>query len=1019
MKSLFSKVLKPQLNTESKFKRLLAVSKVDWQRYAAQLPPDVEDPIEFFLEHFYDYPVVEPEWFDSAYYLETNPDVEMDGANPLVHYLLYGKKEGRLAWPSSISEGQSIISAPERQPEKSLKSQEPPKQKQLPREKQPLSKLASSSSPGKVSSTPQSSISLNVEGSKVENVGVEKIEENVEVQDVEADTEVNVVQASYSPRDQRLLKELDNVAISWDQVIDELEMPNKSAAIEFLLNAPTEGIPKIAGFFDPGLYLSIYPDIRLAKVNPLDHFLFHGRQEGRMGWLSPDDYITEGGREYQSDLKTLLLVSHDASATGAPVVALEIAKRLAQKHNIITVILRDGVLRESFAEAGVCYLQAPAMNNPGIMRLILQHLMRKYQPDAALLNSVESYSCLAAAASLGLPTVSLLHEFAEYTRPSGKMGRTLIASDIAVYPAQSLKESGLRELHEMWASKMVPNSIQIQPQGYLGFNGKAQKDNDWSLRQLLKLEDEAIVIAGAGHVQPRKGVDWFLETCYYFKQLLQKRGDARAEKLQFVWLGDGFHIDDIQVSIWLQTFMQKTGIRDQCYFPGAVDDVQIALAEADIYLLTSRLDPFPNVAIDALQADCGMGTFDGSSGIADFLVEKKARAVTAPYGDTHELAQQLADNLDILLERDGRNLEICKRHLSFERYVEQIELTLEDAAQRQRDIQQVIANSVIFQQRFNPRFYSLDFDDASNIGTATHFLSLLYKGLVHAKPFPGSDIQALVKDQPYQLGSSFADYVERAMQQVVEDMPVTVLRGAGNKPYAGKIALQFHIYYNDLIPEYCSYFKTLADHDVDIFVSHVNELTSEEKTLLKETVSGELYCLPVGNEGRDVYPFHQLFVAKIVDNYDVVGHFHTKKSRDSGGGVGERWRRYLLGNLAGSPPASQEILGLFEDEKVGLVFAEDPHCIDECANGEYIEKLLAPLGYAKRNRYHDFPLGTMFWARTEALKSLTYLDLATFKLSEPIPYDGSVLHAFERVIPQLVQEAGFTVKRVYTPNTYW
>jgi hypothetical protein len=43
----------------------------------------------------------------------------------------------------------------------------------------------------------------------------------------------------------------------------------------------------------------------------------------------------------------------------------------------------------------------------------------------------------------------------------------------------------------------------------------------------------------------------------------------------------------------------------------------------------------------------------------------------------------------------------------------------------------------------------------------------------------------------------------------------------------------------------------------------------------------------------------------------------------------------------------------------------------------------------------------------------------TFDLTEPIPYDGSTLHAFERILPQLAKEAGFEVKRVYTSGTHW
>ena len=35
--------------------------------------------------------------FQTDFYLEANPDVRANGANPLAHYLRYGRHEGRLA----------------------------------------------------------------------------------------------------------------------------------------------------------------------------------------------------------------------------------------------------------------------------------------------------------------------------------------------------------------------------------------------------------------------------------------------------------------------------------------------------------------------------------------------------------------------------------------------------------------------------------------------------------------------------------------------------------------------------------------------------------------------------------------------------------------------------------------------------------------------------------------------------------------------------------------------------------
>jgi glycosyltransferase involved in cell wall biosynthesis len=915
---------------------LLKYSEIDWTEYAHGLPFDIDDPIQHFLGNFEKHPLVVPGWFDSAYYLEKNSDVRGDGANPLVHFLLYGRSEGRPAWV-----------------DKEVLLPTDTKSEQC---DEPILEL----DPGSI----------------------------------------------FKKRIRALLAEEGKIPPDFD--------PAKLAKwLDDLVEVSSYGQAVIEGFFDQPFYEAIYSDISSAQINSFNHFVNHGHAEGRSGWLDMNELLTEGGLVRDAALETVLVVSHDASATGAPIVALEVARRLSKHFNVVTACLKGGALRSHFIEASTAHLDAPSDRGVGALECCLKRIVERTDVSAVLLNSVESIDMADAAARLGLPTISLLHEFAEYTRPVGKIGRMILTSDLVVYPAESLKNSGLRELRVKAGIRNDPNHLRIQPQGYLGF--KTHLDENWGLREYLGIDNEALVLVGAGHVQPRKGVDWFLETCHHLREALRERQDKRADQLQFVWLGNGYQENDTNVSVWLDTYIQRTGLKDRVHFPGAVHDVAAALNDADLFLLTSRLDPFPNVAVDALNADCGIGLFEEASGIADFLQENSARAVLGKYGDPKDLAQQLAENLDKLITRDGSNARICREHLDFDQYVDTLRLLMAEATDRRQDIN-VAACRETFNDHFDSDFYSLAF--APDGSRENHFLSLLRKGVALAKPFPGSDIQAVFEEASET--DDFETLVEKAMTRTVETMPVRRLTGVrGNRPYTGHIALQFHVYFADLIPEYCAYFRGLVDHKVDLFVTHVPELTDQQIDELRNAVTGNLHLKRIENRGRDVYPFHRQFVEEIHGNYDVVGHFHTKKSSDNAKGVGDRWRRYLLANLIGSREASNEVLDLFVDERTGLVFAEDSHLVDEGKNGPYIKKLLEPHGFQRWDHYRHFPLGTMFWARTEALSCMLDWPSDTFDLTEPIPYDGSTLHAFERILPQLAKEAGFAVKRVYTSGTHW
>ena len=63
------------------------------------------------------------------------------------------------------------------------------------------------------------------------------------------------------------------------------------------------------------------------------------------------------------------------------------------------------------------------------------------------------------------------------------------------------------------------------------------------------------------------------------------------------------------------------------------------------------------------------------------------------------------------------------------------------------------------------------------------------------------------------------------------------------------------------------------------------------------------------------------------------------------------------------------------------------------------------MGHSNLPRAINFPLGTMFWMRSAALKSFVDLGLGwTDYPAEPLPDDGTILHALERlfgVVPAL------------------
>jgi lipopolysaccharide biosynthesis protein len=65
----------------------------------------------------------------------------------------------------------------------------------------------------------------------------------------------------------------------------------------------------------------------------------------------------------------------------------------------------------------------------------------------------------------------------------------------------------------------------------------------------------------------------------------------------------------------------------------------------------------------------------------------------------------------------------------------------------------------------------------------------------------------------------------------------------------------------------------------------------------------------------------------------------------------------------------------------------------------------------------NFPIGTMFWMRSEALRPFVDLGLTWSDYpNEPAPNDGTVLHALERLFGVVPQIQGWRTAVTHTPG---
>ena len=83
-----------------------------------------------------------------------------------------------------------------------------------------------------------------------------------------------------------------------------------------------------------------------------------------------------------------------------------------------------------------------------------------------------------------------------------------------------------------------------------------------------------------------------------------------------------------------------------------------------------------------------------------------------------------------------------------------------------------------------------------------------------------------------------------------------------------------------------------------------------------------------------------------------------------------------------------------------MVFPDDPYVIGWGNSKDRAGIIGRQVGLDELPENFAFPVGTMFWARVEALRPLFNLGLTWQDYpSEPAPRDGTVLHALERLLP--------------------
>ncbi|QNI52684.1 glycosyltransferase/ family 4 [Synechococcus sp. BIOS-E4-1] len=733
-----------------------------------------------------------------------------------------------------------------------------------------------------------------------------------------------------------------------------------------------------------------------------------------------------GGQPFQPSRPTAIVVSHEASATGAPILALNLVQQLSQSHNVVVMLLKGGALRQQFQASGTALIQARlAFVNRKLVKRALKTACKQGNPEFALVNSVVSAPFLEPLRGEGIVCLCLLHEFVTYVKPLD------IFNEIGRWSSRVVCSTPLTWRDVLChCNDLADVQVAVLPQGQCKLPEETQTDKPQRAQQssnvqdaatfLQQLHQDTLLVLGAGAVQPRKGVDLFVAMA---AEIIQQ---APELKVRFAWIGSGYEPDyDFNVSIWLKDQIIRSGLTNHLVMLDESPAYQDLIDRSNLFVVSSRLDPLPNVAIDAMLAGTPVLCFAEACGIANLLEQQPLlhSAGVAPYFNCTAMARKavaLLRSPERMKQLGALSREQARRWFHMPSYIKAL---IKLAGISRTEVEQEEAELLLLRQKklVNATFaYPMQRFTERELNQ--HYLLSWRSNIQARKPFPGFH-PGIYREHQLVQGSRrdpLAHWHRKRQPKGPWLVPTIQPRDVIKRlPASSEVALHIHVFYPELL---APILDRLGQSKVkpDLFLSFSDPTIESQICQILHNNQLEASLHPVPNRGRDIGPLLSELGQKLDRDYTIHGHLHTKKSVLIDSSTAARWRDFLLANLLGDaeqPMADIILAAINSDPDLGLVFPDDPGCLGWTENRAHAEQVAERLGIQQLPQAINFPVGTMFWTRQGALSNLYNLGLNWDDYpEEPLGYDGTMLHAIERLLPQICMANGKRYAMTHVPG---
>lgn len=429
------------------------------------------------------------------------------------------------------------------------------------------------------------------------------------------------------------------------------DLGDSDAALHYLHIGFKEGFNPGPIFSTVGYY-ECNPDVAENGMNPLLHYEVYGCKEGRTWEITPYANVDEEIAKYYnltSNKQRILLAGHDCNNAGAQILLKNIIFEFKKRDVEVAVLVKNsGPLLDTYKDMAPTFI----IENENKIKYYVSELS-KYGYKSAILNTVISGDLIPILHEYGYYSVNLIHELPGMIKLlNAEEFVKIIAeqSDTVIFPSSFVAEK-FEEIFEVKGKKLV------QPQGlYNYYQDFKYEESRKKLEKKYDIPSQNNIILNVGTGELRKGFDLFLEVS-------KKLSD---ENFSFIWVGG---IDEEMAERYCNGIDDKNII-----LPGFIDDkteIMDFYAACDVFMLTSREDPYPSVVLEAFNAKKPVVAFENAGGFKDIVINNETGFLVG-YESVDEMIDKikLICNDDDLKEKLGNNAkDTCDRH-DFSGYVE-------------------------------------------------------------------------------------------------------------------------------------------------------------------------------------------------------------------------------------------------------------------------------------------------------------------------------------------------------------